>query len=615
MIRDALMRPFPMIKNMLSIKQSGLLLALLLPYYLYSGEPTHLANLLAKSNIVVIAETKEGNTEEKPIKVLRVIKGKIMTYNLTVQRKGKGKKDIEDPLDQSFFDSRQGSRWLLFLSWYYGVILSSPSPAAYPAETGLDNVRIELIDKMLPIISSREKNVKMKFLKDLLNSKDEVDEEAGLELLGTLDINIYFEFFLELMASPKKTVRAKTSQYLQEIRSVDLNRKLYATLEKSKNDTINYIILDILIKKKSKTLPKYLIGYLKSEDPRLRELALIGLEQARYVEGLQDILLMVADPDPNVRIEAINTLNSLGIQKLTPLQKEKIVDFLFKAIEDSDVNVRIRAIEAFPQIISDPYKKKEFLSITEGLLASEYEEERAKAARVINNSGYFSFITTLRLALMYIFDRSIIVRREVAPLGIYQAKNILAVIFISIIAHLSLLSIAFLAERKKRFKLIFTITLNKYLWGLLAGFITGTILSIFHAQVGFGVSLIHILLFWPSLLGFTSAFLCLVPIILSKETNIPTYHFTFLLGIILVGVCLVLVNLSARFITVFIGFPFILWFPLRPYPFKKKKTRYIIAFFLGFLSFVFTGIWVALVAGFVSTLWARVYKDCREMTA
>ncbi|MBN1233626.1 MAG: HEAT repeat domain-containing protein [Candidatus Coatesbacteria bacterium] len=579
-----------------------------------TDEPTHLAELLIKANIVVVAEVTGGNAEEKKVKVIKILKGKIMNMNLHIQRKGKSKEAKHDPNEELFFEAKPKEKWLLFLSWYYGIILAQPSPASYPIKDKAGNDRVDLLSKMLPVLQSRQKQEKITNIKKLLNSNEKSEEQAAIELLGSLDINQYFEFFIELMGHQKQSIRDRTANYLQEMRSVDLNKKLYNTLEHSNNEELNKIIIEILINKKSKNLPRYVMKYLKSPDPRLKELALISIKEASYSQALPDILLMVADENSNVRKEALETMKALGLTKLSTVEREKISDTLLYALQSDDENIRVQAMRAYPQIIKDPYKLRYFYNLVENKLKSKNPREREQALITINEAEYLSIINTFQMTLIYILDKDNNVRKAASRLGLFTFSNIIVSLMILLFMQFIFFFVAYLAEKRKRFKLLFNTTLNKFLWGLITGVGFAIIICFFHNKIDLKINLVHILLYFPLVTGLAFSFLNLVPTILARETGIPQYHQTFIFGVAFFFVMMFFINIGLRLSLVFFGLPFIMWFPFRPYPFRKKKTRYIIAFFLGFIPFIFAGIFVALSCAFLSVIMMEVFENNRKAT-
>jgi HEAT repeat protein len=140
---------------------------------------------------------------------------------------------------------------------------------------------------------------------------------------------------LEGLVHPDPLVRRWSARDLRD--EDEVSDALVAQLRRETDPSVREIIVTTLIVKADRTAVDGLAGLLRSEDPAVRNEAVVGLQQmpdevAPILEGL------LVDPDPDVRILTVKVLESL--------RHPRVEDWLIQVLEtDAHVNVCATALD------------------------------------------------------------------------------------------------------------------------------------------------------------------------------------------------------------------------------------------------------------------------------
>ncbi len=149
-----------------------------------------------------------------------------------------------------------------------------------------------------------------------------------------------FSGLLEGLSDPDPMVRRWCARDLAQY--VEASPFLVQQLKKESNKSVREVIITSLIKIGDRTAVEGLIECLRSDDAHLRNSAIEALKEmpdkvSRFMEDL------IRDPDPDIRIFAVNIMESL--------RDRNVEDWLIRIIEnDSHINVCGAAIDLLAEL-------------------------------------------------------------------------------------------------------------------------------------------------------------------------------------------------------------------------------------------------------------------------
>ncbi len=149
-----------------------------------------------------------------------------------------------------------------------------------------------------------------------------------------------FSGLLEGLSDPDPMVRRWCARDLAQY--IEASPFLVQQLKKESNKSVREVIITSLIKIGDRTAVEGLIECLRSDDAHLRNSAIEALKEmpdkvSRFMEDL------IRDPDPDIRIFAVNIMESL--------RDRNVEDWLIRIIEnDSHINVCGAAIDLLAEL-------------------------------------------------------------------------------------------------------------------------------------------------------------------------------------------------------------------------------------------------------------------------
>lgn len=137
------------------------------------------------------------------------------------------------------------------------------------------------------------------------------------------------EGLLEQLGDPSPFARRRAAEQIAEFPEV--SAPLVEQLGREEDATVREVIFTTLARRGDREASIGLVDCLRSEDASLRNGA---MEAMRHLSGEVDVIMerLLADPDPDVRILAINVLESLRHEK---------VEYWLREIIENDPHVNV----------------------------------------------------------------------------------------------------------------------------------------------------------------------------------------------------------------------------------------------------------------------------------
>ncbi|NWJ48823.1 MAG: HEAT repeat domain-containing protein [Chloroflexi bacterium] len=214
----------------------------------------------------------------------------------------------------------------------------------------LDRVRLKQFKEMLPMWAAFDSTLVPNLISRLQEVSDYQERLNIVRVLGFIGDQKAIEILLQVVKNKDETTNGKSfnirSEASKALRSFRDNRILQALLEIILDEEEDFIFKIALVE----TVGEYpealeeLVLFLKHLNPKVRELAAIGLKKLSNKAAIEPLLTALNDSYPEVREQVLAVLEKIG-------GGNKLVEIaIMNCLQDRENKVRGAAIEALYRI-------------------------------------------------------------------------------------------------------------------------------------------------------------------------------------------------------------------------------------------------------------------------